>query len=179
MIVNSNILLKRKIGRSGIIPYTSKDNEMHFLLAKDNQTDELGDFGGGAKSKENGLDTAMREFEEESKGIFLGEFPNIDYFVNKISVTGDNMAVTFVYIDPKWLSKDETGAVRQFRKKRKRDDEIIDVVWVNKITFEKLVNQRQIREDYQVLKMWKKVRTFFKKIKVDEGNAFFPSIQVV
>ena len=163
MIVNSNFLTNRKIDRSGIIPYTNLDGEMYFLLAEDSYTGELGDFGGGSKYKESGLDTAKREFEEESKGIFKSEYPNIGFFSNKISVIDKNMAITFVYINPEW--KTENRAIKLFHANKGPNDEISDIVWVNKSTFEKLVQNRKVCVNFKTLKMWKKVRHFFKAIK--------------
>jgi hypothetical protein len=165
MIVNSNFLSSRKIERSGIIPYTSVNGEMFFLLAVDNYTGELGDFGGGSKYNESALDTAKREFEEESKGIFKAEYPNIDCFTNKISVIDKNMAITFVYINPSW----KTDAIKRFNVNKGPNDEIIDIVWVDKSTFEKLVHRRNVPNGCKTLKMWKKVRDFFKKIKGDSN----------
>lgn len=159
MIVNSQELLKIKRDRSGVIPFTIIDNKTYFLLAKDKKTGELGDFGGGSKKNENALETAKREFEEESKGIFIGEYSDLNRYLNNVTVLNDKMAVTFLQVDMTWFY----SACKTFRRQRKSKDEIYDIVWVDFETFQNLVMERV---NHRKFKMWPKVSKFFQRISV-------------
>ena len=97
------------VGRAGVIPFTVKENSMHFLLGIDRRTRELTDLGGGVKCGETLIDTGYREFTEESCKIFqrvvsretLKMSPAV---TNKKRTT----AIFFVRVDPMWLDHAET-----------------------------------------------------------------------
>jgi hypothetical protein len=59
-----------KLKRSCIIPYFSADGENHYMLAIDKRTGKLTDMGGTVDEGEHFLDSALRELEEESMGVF-------------------------------------------------------------------------------------------------------------
>lgn len=57
--------------RAGILPYTIYQNRLYFGFGIDNQTSDLTDFGGGVQIKDNDpINAAIREFREESLGVF-------------------------------------------------------------------------------------------------------------
>ena len=69
---------------AGILPYTfDQDAKCYFLLGKDNEND-WSDFGGRCefKDKSEPLNTATREFYEETLGAVL----NVQECINKIIV---------------------------------------------------------------------------------------------
>lgn len=173
MITNSTYLLGQTIVRSGVIPYTIIGEETYFLLAKDRITGELGDFGGGAKYKEKALQTTMREFEEESRGIFKEEYDSIDKYKNMVSIVSKNMAITFVPVDPTWYS----NARNTFKSvgSRYMKDEVCDVVWVNSLALSGLVSSN-LRRRYE---MWSKIRNFFRSFDPLIHNILMISIQKI
>jgi len=58
--------------RAGIIPYVMDNGTMYFALATDMRSGDLTDFAGQVEyyKKENCIQGALREFAEESLGVF-------------------------------------------------------------------------------------------------------------
>ena len=71
-ITEFNKIRKPKIKRSGVILYTTYENEVFFFMGMDAKSHQLSDFGGGTKikSKLNPITEALREFHEETLNIF-------------------------------------------------------------------------------------------------------------
>lgn len=71
-VLNFNkFIQKKKQLRAGIIPYTIFNGKVYFGFGIDTRTSELTDFGGGVqKQDKTPINTAIREFREESLGIF-------------------------------------------------------------------------------------------------------------
>ena len=57
---------------AGVLPYTIQSGEVFFLLGKDTRDGLLSDYGGKCEPEDRGipLKTAIREFNEESLGMF-------------------------------------------------------------------------------------------------------------
>ncbi len=77
LIKTETELNEMKIRNGGIIPYSFYEGEIYFLFgreAKDNHTEDRalwGEFGGLIeKNKESNLDGIVREFWEETNGMF-------------------------------------------------------------------------------------------------------------
>lgn len=64
-----------QIKRAGIIPFTLVNGELIFYMGVDTMTGELTDFGGSIYKdiKETAIECAIREFKEESLGVFPEE----------------------------------------------------------------------------------------------------------
>lgn len=58
---------------AGIILVALNDNKLHFLLGKEH-SNKWNDFGGSANKGESFLQTALREFNEETNGFFGSPF---------------------------------------------------------------------------------------------------------
>lgn len=56
--------------RAGIIPYIYRNGQLYFCLGVDRGSGDLTDFGGGVKATENAIQGAIREFQEETLGVF-------------------------------------------------------------------------------------------------------------
>lgn len=56
--------------RGGVVPFGRRDGKVYFFMGLDDISGDYSDFGGGIKSRENELDAAFRELEEESLGVF-------------------------------------------------------------------------------------------------------------
>lgn len=61
---------KSSIRRCGVIPYVIIKNVIYFCFGIDNRTKDITDFAGGRKFNETFSESARREFEEESLGVF-------------------------------------------------------------------------------------------------------------
>lgn len=95
--------------RAGVIVYTVHNNELYFLLGIDRRTREFTDFGGGCKQSETLLESAWREFGEESCDIFKNFLTPRDLQCS-VAVTNParDTAIFFVYVPDKWLFHAET-----------------------------------------------------------------------
>ncbi len=61
----------RKFRRGGILPYTVIDGVRLYCFALDSSSADLTDFGGSRDTRDKDiLETALREFKEESLGVF-------------------------------------------------------------------------------------------------------------
>jgi hypothetical protein len=156
MLTYAAHLVLRKTSRGGVIPYTIINGKVHFLLARDHKTRDLGDFGGGIKKNESCLGGSMREWVEESNGIFS---ISPDDILDKLAILdGTKMVIIFVPIDKSWFK----NAQKEFEKKKKKNsNEISEIVWVDEDRFAMLVCGL-----YRYEKLWSRVQKFFMKTDV-------------
>lgn len=89
---NGNI----RLTRSGVILYTYHNNKLYFGFGVDKVYNEFSDFGGKIESGENVIETAIRELNEESLGLFQLTKKDID---DSLMLYNDNMAIIFVKFD--------------------------------------------------------------------------------
>lgn len=156
--------------RCGIIPYTIANGSLYFCLTRDKATSELGDFGGGVRKSEFALMAALREFYEESHGIFSHIYRSANDVSNKIAIVdGDNMAIIFLPLESKWIEEAQIAFIANPPTKKK-SDEVSELVWVNDTNFLGLINGRRHtprppvgvgRANGDVL--WTKIQSFLKK----------------
>jgi len=127
------------LDRAGIILYTytqksySNPNRKvwvyNFIMAKDAQSGELSDFGGGKKNNDNNSTmTAIRELNEETLGVLVNcENLGEKDLQNCLSMSSDQMLLVFVPVE---------GHFNDFRKNFLRKShmtenvEVIDIVTV-------------------------------------------------
>ena len=103
MYVVGYALSKTYTRRAAVMPYTfDKDNRLLFLVGKDKNSGDITDFGGGRKKYEYSLNAAIREFNEETSGVFS---PYIhatscnEYTTNPAIIDDDlSLATLFIYI---------------------------------------------------------------------------------
>ena len=148
MFVSGAYLSTVKTLRSGAIIVTrGESGDPWFLLAK-HPSGDLGDFGGGVKKGETAMDAARRELEEETNGLSKEMLPpNFDFGAALGLVTPTTnrpdifaMAILFFEVDPKWLHKAHPRFLELSETNRDRStQEISDVVWVDRASFEELV----------------------------------------
>lgn len=159
MLTSAKYLESAKTNRCGVIPYTIANGSIYFLLARDKTTRELGDFGGGVRKSEFALTAALREFYEESHGIFGQIYKSESDMSNKVAlVDGSNMAIVFVPLDSMWLEE----AQRVFLEhppKKKKEDEVSELVWVSEYTFSSLIKGESVSKNI----LWTKIQSFFRK----------------
>jgi hypothetical protein len=149
--------------RAGVIPYTvTYSGHIWFLLARHTPTGELSDFGGGSKKDETLLQTAHREFMEESRCIFLRRYPTASSLKDSLVLFDKHkrMALFFVYIDLMYL----VGANLQFKNSEVLSTEVSDVLWVDGEDFCQLVSNGKLEKilcNDEVL--WDRIKSFFQK----------------
>lgn len=162
MLTHGAYLSRQKTIRGGVIPYTIINGKVYFLLARHGETRDLGDFGGGIKKHEFSLNGSLREYEEESNGIFSVS-PN-DLLDALALVDGSNMAIIFVLIDKTWFQKAQNEFQKSKKTAKKASNEISEVVWIDEDFFVRLVlsgARRGVKE-----KLWTRVQNFLKKTDV-------------
>jgi len=83
--------------RSGVIVYTKYKKSTHFISGIDNESGDVTNFAGGVSYKnknENGLIGGLREFSEESLGIF--GYISVDEIKNCLAVYDQNDLIIFI-----------------------------------------------------------------------------------
>lgn len=108
LINNNNNNNKKKLmqKRAGIIPYiVNNEGQRIYALGVDTRFGSLTDFGGGVKKgKETVIEAALREFKEET----LGVFKNVSNksIKNDVAIYNDNILIIFVKVnvDPDYLN---------------------------------------------------------------------------
>lgn len=149
--------------RCGVIPYIIKNGKIYYLLARHKDTNELGDFGGGVRKYEFALSGGLREFNEESRGIFSDQSKNINDRVNDIAIVdNDNiMAILFLPLNLDCLDdkiQDKFSNKNQFGK---YSNEISELVWFDEKGFEELLFYPKERLTGNI--MWRKIQLFIKR----------------
>lgn len=92
--------------RCGVIPYNIlPDNTILFGLGLDSKSKELTDFGGHSLPYENAVTAALREFNEESLGIF-GNI-NKKSIKNQLAVHNNHDFVIFINLEINLLMVDK------------------------------------------------------------------------
>ena len=150
-----------KTNRAGLIPYTIENGSIYFLLTRDKVSRELGDFGGGVRKTEVALTAALREFYEESHGIFSHIYKSANDISNKIAmVDGVKMAMVFVPLESRWI----TDAQKMFMANpatSKKSDEVSELVWVDEATFYSLIIGSVRKKTNDTL--WTEIQKFLEK----------------
>jgi len=99
---------KRNCYSAGILPYTIRNNEIYYLLGRDWRDEGWSDFGGKVEDKDNNdtLNTAIREFYEETMGCVLSENEiksklknNIPKNIKSVTLNGSPYYMYFIYIN--------------------------------------------------------------------------------
>lgn len=163
LTLGKSLLFSNTTRRCSVVPYTIRNGVLYFLLGRDKVFHNLTDLGGGIKKNElairgGALIGGVREFMEESNGVFGKMFYHPDVLYDKVAIinTRTRMAAVFLPVGEEWIDK----AVERFnvesRKRRKGEwDEIEELVWVTEEDFQSLVHSS---------KMWRPVRKFYKTV---------------
>jgi 8-oxo-dGTP pyrophosphatase MutT (NUDIX family) len=149
--------------RAGVIPYTMHKGQLHFLFGQDKRSNDLCDFGGGRKKGETSHDAALREFKEETNGLFgEGKQVTLDKAKGLVCRHRKNM-IFFLPVDPYWIhtASDEFDT----RNQQTPNKEISGVVWVDEDLYRNLVYER-VADNNPII--WEKLRSFLYKYSNDE-----------
>jgi hypothetical protein len=159
MLIQAFELEEIHLDRCGFIPYVITEEGVFVLLAKHGASQELGDFGGGVRKDESSIQAGLREFYEETLGIF--DLTKEDVGGNiAILNRKETMAIIFTPVSPIWLAKARTNFLEKVRDLKSSNEEITDVVWVSFEAFIRLIYGGKIRGQNV---MWSKIQRFFKE----------------
>lgn len=153
-----------KPARASAVPYVVKKTRsrrgiehttVHFLFGIDRKSGDLTDFGGGVRKNENALIAALREFKEETNGIFDGDvYDTPNRYISSISVTNKVLSTLFVPVDESHLYMDVTTS----------SPEIKEFVWLTQDNLKKLLTGRC----HKKIMMWGRLRSFYRSINIDD-----------
>ena len=99
---------------AGILPYTIRNGKIYYLLGRDWRDEGWSDFGGKVEDKDsnNIINTAIREFYEETMGCVLSENElikkmesnNIKY-IKSTTLNGSPYYMYFIYVNDENYNK--------------------------------------------------------------------------
>jgi len=130
--------------RGGVILYCDHNNEKLFGLGIDYNTRDITDFGGGIKQTETFLKACLREFDEESLGVFsdLIEKTPEEELMNYYAVYNHYSVAIFIKI-PYEEYYQRTLIFKEKVKKiidENRKPEVINISWFNYESLNKIIN---------------------------------------
>lgn len=147
--------------RAGVIIYTVVNGSIYFGLGLDSRTHDLTDFGGGViyKIDIDAIKGALREFEEETLGIFdsirtedimqcpvIYDDRNLIIFVH-LNVDPDTVCLSFNEKFKKAVSEGDDGTTEHSEKKRHREPrepEVCGITWLTWEEFQHCIGTRGI-----------------------------------
>lgn len=149
----------KKIERCGVIPYTIINGELHFLMSQNFKYREYGDFGGGVKADDrNIIDSAVREFFEESLGIFDAKFYRPETYQRALIYMSRKMAIIFHYVDPVILIEAPSIFEKRFlaRQREGLNSEVCSIKLISEKFLDLLLASRRTGNG----EIWVRVRNF-------------------
>lgn len=154
--IDFNIL---KPNRAGVIVYTVYKKKTYFILGIDTKSGDVTDFGGGVSfKKENALIGGLREFAEETLGIF-GNI-SINEIGNCVSVYDDNNLIIFI---PLQFNIAEKYYEFLERIQYIENPEVMDLKILNKKEFISLINGKHVDGTL----MYDRIRDFLSNTKLN------------
>lgn len=175
-ILYGDVLKNIYVDRCGVICYyVDSDNEIHFLLGKDRETKQLTDFGGRAYKNENALQTTIREFYEESRGIFKPYYHHENYDNAIVLTDKKTISITFIEVDEHHFTNSRSEFFLSYKEvksaelKRKEYNEVEEIDWIKE---KLLVGMLKKRSD-----IWIYISSFLKKSLFNENFNFIERIK--
>ena len=159
-------LAQIKTTRAAVVPYVihpdkSGHDRLYFLFARDQNSGEITDLGGGVKQYEFSLSAGLREFREESDEIFGTLYDKINDRSLSMALVSNKMSVLFIPLSSEWY--DIVPEMFQKKKKllypktRKRShSEVSELLWIDEVEFKKLISPHNHQ-------MWRVVRNFYQR----------------
>ena len=138
--INNLNLNTLKQCRAGVIVYTIYKSKMYFILGIDTESGNITDFGGGISMKrENALTGGLREFSEETLGVFGNV--DVEEIKNCVAVYDSKNIIIFLPFDVNIQSK-YTEFLK--RVKQVKNPEVKDLSILNKRQFLSLIEGKDI-----------------------------------
>jgi hypothetical protein len=148
-----DIPLTHQFIRSGIIPYTIKDEQLHFMMGIDNKHKEITDFGGGNNITSSFITNAIRELQEESLNIDLqipSTLPPHSICVYDWNTWGDTIII-FLKINDLYDNFDDLNRVFNrnvsIKKRNKEKVEISEIVLIDEHAMKNLTSETKKHEE--------------------------------
>jgi len=128
------VLHNENIKRAGVIPYIKKNNTVIFILGLDEAIASISDFGGTREAKDaDPLETALREFQEESFGVLGGlsrkNLESSTYVVAETGYHGEEGILFFVKYKEEFPFFTK---MREFKERNVPGDETKALVYITK-----------------------------------------------
>jgi hypothetical protein len=143
--------------RAGAIPYILRQGEIYFALGLDTQYSELTDFGGGVSYKNDGnaVEGALREFSEES----LGVFGSVDRaLLNQCMVVYNRqMMIVFVPFD---VDPHEKSRLFHQLLPKEIEPEVSDILWLSEAELKTALEEKSRLLYIRVRKLLSKAGDF-------------------
>ena len=145
--------------RAGVIPYVVVGSQIMFCLGVDRETSDLTDFGGGFKDSDGSpLGAALREFKEESKGVFGPENYQLTALDNSLCLIQTmgyrqgvvrHMLIVLLEVEGRFLNLSE-DTFRELVLTSK--DEVSAIQWCTENAFADLVYSARVTRLYSRVK---------------------------
>lgn len=124
--------------RAGVIVYTIRDGLIYFGLGVDADYGALTDFSGGIRySIEDTLTGALREFQEESLGVF-GDISR-EQLDSSLAVYSESMMTIFIYVH---CDMNQICSIFQNSYVIENNPEIREIQWLTKRQFFNKIHQK-------------------------------------
>ena len=142
------------IRRAGVIPYIiDRSGKTFVLLGLSKEENSVwADLGGRAEPGETTLQTAVREFKEESRSVLPFDMSQ----VTKVLISGDEVpdqAILFMYIEPSHPNLNINSKFLSTEPKTKYEDEMQYLQWIEYHDFLNMTKvSRSIKQLQQILK---------------------------
>jgi hypothetical protein len=164
-ITLGSYLAKVKTHRAAVIPYIviidkEGNKVLHFLLARDHDSGDITDFGGGVKQNEVSLTASLREFREESDEIFGTLYDKVNSLAVTIAILDKTMSVLFIPLPIEWyslaLNKFNNRIRSSHNLRKKSHNEVSEIIWFNEEEFRILISPENPA-------MWSRIRKFYNR----------------
>lgn len=133
--------------RAGVIPYTRHGGKVKFGPGTDARHHEITDYGGGVSyRRENAIGGALREFHEESLGVFA-PVTEADVAMSLAIFDKENLII-FVEVD---VCPAATSAEFHRRLATTVDAEVSDIVWFTAEDFRAALIKEPVYEKVRTL----------------------------
>jgi hypothetical protein len=160
-------LARIKTARAAVVPYTilrddSGRERLHFMFARDQESGEITDLGGGVKQYEFSLSAGLREFREESDEIFGALYDNINDLSLQVALVGERMSVLFIPLSPEWYSiapemfQEKRKSPPHSRSRKRSHNEVSELLWIDEVEFKRLISPRNKQ-------MWGMLKRFYQR----------------
>jgi hypothetical protein len=171
-------LSKVKTYRASVLPYTVLYDDddipkIYYLIARDKISGEWNDFGGGVKKNETVLEAGYREFQEESRNIFVSMYPSpnsLSMSAAILDIKSYKASVIFLPVKSDRITTtakvfNDQGLRDQYKAKRHYNE--IDIVeWISEDVFWGLVQGKL----YKSSRMWNRCRDFYNQWYTKDKN---------
>ncbi len=151
----------QKQRRSGVIVYTMYKGQIYFLAGIDTASGNITDFGGGIKLKEETpLTGGLREFVEESCGIF-GNIKENDV-LDQIVIYTKDLVIMFIHIN---FNIDRAMTEFNYRISKITNPEVSGLILMNLEQFTQIIRGETLNERI----MYDKIRTVLKEALINKN----------